>query len=354
MLLRAEAPAPMTVLPAEPTRPLNVLVTGGAGYIGSHTAHVLADRGHRPVILDDLGRGERAAVRSLPLIVGDVADRHLVAEALGDHRIDVVVHFAALKSVEESLADPVRYFRVNVGGTVALLEAMASVGVPALVLSSSCAVYGLPASLPVDEAAPFAPANPYGESKAMAERAVAWTAETTDLRAIRLRYFNAAGAALDGSNGERLSDASNLIPIVMAAALGLRPEVTINGTDYQTPDGTAIRDYVHVLDLAEAHVRAVEHLASGGPSDALNVGTGQGASVREIVELVRAVSGRPIPSRDGPRRPGDPAAVWAATDRAASVLAWQARHDLRSIVESAWRWHVTHPDGFGSDPARDG
>ena len=248
---------------------------------------------------------------------------------------------------------------VGVEGQYAVMQALVQDPGTQLLTFTGVTTYvllddGLPASLPGDEAAPFAPANPYGESKAMAERAVAWTAETTDLRAIRLRYFNAAGAALDGSNGERLSDASNLIPIVMAAALGLRPEVTINGTDYQTPDGTAIRDYVHVLDLAEAHVRAVEHLASGGPSDALNVGTGQGASVREIVELVRAVSGRPIPSRDGPRRPGDPAAVWAATDRAASVLAWQARHDLRSIVESAWRWHVTHPDGFGSDPARDG
>jgi UDP-glucose-4-epimerase GalE len=285
-------------------------------------------------------------VRDIPLVVGDVADRELVARTLRDHRVQAVIHFAALKSVEDSLRDPVGYFRANVAATLALVEAMTDAEVPLLVNSSSCAVYGTPASLPVDELAPFRPDNPYGETKATTERLLSWISSQTGLRAMSLRYFNAAGATLDASNGEDPRGATNLIPIVMAAALGRRGPVIINGTDYDTPDGTAIRDYVHVLDLAAAHVRAVEHLLDGGAPTTLNLGTGRGASVREIIELTRRASGRTIPVVEGPRRVGDPPVMVADASRALDTIGWRAEHDVESMVDSAWRWHEGHPGGF--------
>ena len=324
----------------------SVLVTGGAGYIGSHTAALLRQRGFRPVAFDSLVHGHRGAVRDLPLVVGDVADHEHVVRTLRDHQVQAVIHFAALKSVEESLRDPVGYFRANVVATLALAEAMAEAEVPVLVYSSSCAVYGTPASLPVDELAPLRPDNPYGESKATTERLLNWISDHTRLRAISLRYFNAAGAALDASNGEDPRGATNLIPIVMAAALGKRGPVVINGTDYDTPDGTAVRDYVHVLDLAAAHVRAVEHLMRGGRPITLNLGTGRGASVREIIRMTENASGRTIPIVEGPRRIGDPPAVLANPLLAMDTIGWRSEHDLESMVSSAWRWHERHPDGF--------
>jgi UDP-glucose-4-epimerase GalE len=322
-----------------------VLVTGGAGYIGSHTVARLVELGRDVVVLDDLSTGHRAAVPDAELVVGDAGDADLVTSLVRRHRIDTVVHFAAWKSVEASVRDPGGYFAANVSTSVALLRAAAAAGVGSLVFSSTCAVYGDPEELPVTEDAALGPSNPYGESKLLVERMLPWFEAGTGLRSITLRYFNAAGAALDGSNGESWDEATNLVPVVLRVAAGRDPSVRVFGTDYGTRDGTAVRDYVHVLDVAEAHVRAVDHLAAGGPSLVLNVGTGRGSSVREILDRARAVTGRAIPSQDAPRRPGDIPAVWAATDRAAQAIDWQARYGIDEILESAWRWHSMHPAG---------
>jgi len=329
---------------------VRLLVTGGAGYIGSHTVALLAEHGHDVTVLDNLERGHPAVVGAVPLVVGDVADEPLVRDLLVDRRIEAVIHFAARKSVADSLTDPGAYFGVNVGGTIALLRALRAAGVARLVFSSSCAVYGSPDRLPVTEQSPLRPENPYGETKVLVERMLPWFAGT-GLRAVSLRYFNAAGAAVDGSNGEDLRDAANLVPVVMQAALGLREAVSVFGTDYPTPDGTAIRDYVHVLDLADAHVRALDHLTDDGPSATLNIGTGSGASVREVIDAARRVTGRPIPSRDVARRRGDPPAMWADNRLAREVLGWTPRFGLDEMIESAWRWHAGHPDGHGPSPA---
>lgn len=327
---------------------MRVLVTGGAGYIGSETVRLLAARGHEPVVLDTLERGHRAAVEAAPLIVGSVADGGLVERVIREHAIDSVVHFAALKSVEASFSDPAGYFATNVGGSFALLEAMARTGLGELVYSSSCAVYGTPSDLPVRETSKLRPENPYGETKLLVERALPWF-DGPGIRSVSLRYFNAAGAALDGRHGEDWTDAPNLVPVVIKAALGRGPAVRILGSDYPTPDGTAIRDYVHVADLAEAHVLAVEALAGGLESTVLNLGTGRGSSVREVVDAVARIGGRPVPTFDAPRRAGDPAAIWADAGRAADVLGWHARHDLDTIVGTAWVWHSTHLDGYGPE-----
>ncbi len=326
---------------------MRVLVTGGAGYIGSHTVSRLVAAGHEVVVLDNLATGHAVAVGDVPLVVGDVTDPDAVERVVA-RGIDAVVHFAAHKSVAESVGAPGRYLRTNLGGTLTVLEAMARAGVERFVLSSTCAVYGTPDALPVTESTPTRPENPYGESKLMAERLLPWFERAHRIRSVALRYFNAAGAEPDGSNGEDWSAAANLVPLVMKAALGRLAAVEIYGTDYPTRDGTAIRDYVHVLDLADAHVRALEHLASGGPSAVLNLGTGRGSTVREVIATVEEVSGRPIPTIERPRRPGDPAAVWADAGAAERVLGWQARFDLREIVESAYTWHRRHPDGLGA------
>lgn len=333
---------------------MRVLVTGGAGYIGSHTANLLAQRGIAVVALDTLAHGHRAALRDVPLVVGDAGDAALVERVIGEHAIDTAIHFAAVKSVEESVADPVGTFEANVAATIGLLAGLERAGVRRLVFSSTAAVYGTPDALPVTEDAPIRPDNPYGESKALVERMLEWLDRAGHLRFVSLRYFNAAGAAPDGDNGEDWRGARNLVPLVMAVAVGRLPELAVFGTDYPTPDGTAVRDYVHVVDLAEAHVAALEHLERGGPSTVLNVGTGTGASVREVVDVARRVTGRAIPVREAARRPGDPAAVWAATDRAHEVLGWRARHDLEAIVSSAWAWASRHPDGFADAPPEAG
>ena len=324
---------------------MRVLVTGGAGYIGSETVRRLAAHGHETVVLDTLEHGHRAAVDGAPLIVGSVSDERLVERTIQEHGIEAVVHFAALKSVEESLADPARYFAVNVGGSFALLDAMTRTGVRQLVYSSSCAVYGTPSNLPVRETAELRPENPYGETKLLVERALRWY-EAAGLRSVSLRYFNAAGAALDGRHGEDWTDAPNLVPVVIKAALGAGPAVRILGSDYPTPDGTAIRDYVHVADLSDAHLAAVEALADGLPSTTLNLGTGVGSSVRQVVDAVAGVGGRGVPTIEADRRPGDPAAIWADPSLAESVLGWRAEHGLEAIVETAWRWHATHLAGY--------
>jgi UDP-glucose-4-epimerase GalE len=329
---------------------MRVLVTGGAGYIGSHTVARLAAAGHEAVVLDTLANGHPAAVPGVPLIVGDAGDRERVRPLLTEHGIDAVIHFAALKSAPGSVRDPGRYFEANVGGSLALLRAIADAGVRHLVFSSSCAVYGTPAELPVRESSPTNPDTPYGETKLMVERMARWFDGPNGLRTVSLRYFNAAGAALDGSNGEDWRHAENLVPVVLQTAAGVRPAVDVHGTDYPTRDGTAIRDYVHVLDLADAHVLALEHLVDGGASAVVDLGTGRGATVLEVVAAARAATGRDIEVRPGPRRPGDPAAIWADGALARDLLGWSARHDLDAIVASAWRWHASHPDGHGPLP----
>ena len=326
---------------------MRVLVTGGAGYIGSETVRRLTARGHQPVVLDTLEHGHRASLDGAPLVVGSIADRDLVEATLREQGIEAVIHFAALKSVEDSLSDPAAYFTTNVGGSFVLLQAMARSGVKRLVYSSSCAVYGTPSSLPVRETSELHPENPYGETKLLVERALAWFAGV-GFSAMSLRYFNAAGAAFDGRHGEDWTAAPNLVPVVIKAALGLGPPVRILGTDYPTPDGTAIRDYVHVSDLADAHLVAVEALADGQNGATLNLGTGVGSSVRAVVDAVERAADRAVPTIEAPRRAGDPAAIWADASRAEAVLGWRASHGLEEIVETAWRWHSTHPDGYGS------
>jgi UDP-glucose 4-epimerase len=330
---------------------VRVLVTGGAGYIGSHTVAVLRARGDDVVVLDTLEHGHPAAIPGAELVVGDAGDRGLVADLLGARRIEAVIHFAARKSVVESISDPGGYFEANVAGSLALMRAMGDAGVQRLVLSSTCAVYGTPDALPVDEASALRPENPYGESKLLVERMAPWFAGPSGLRTVALRYFNAAGAALDGSNGEDWDRAENLVPVVLQVAAGRRAAVDVYGTDYPTPDGTAIRDYVHVLDLADAHARAIDHLSGGGGTATLNLGSGRGASVGEVVDAARAVTGRAIETRDAPRRPGDPAAIWADGRAAREILGWAPRFDLEAIVTSAWAWHQRHPDGYGPRPA---
>ncbi len=325
---------------------MRILVTGGAGYIGSHTARHLEERGDEVVVLDSLVTGHRAAVGHLPLVVGDIRDADLVESTVRDRRIEAIVHFAALKSVEASVYDPFGYFDVNVAGTMSLARAAISGGADRLVFSSSCAVYGRPDRLPIDEGGGLAPENPYGETKLAAERLLHSLEAATGLRTIALRYFNAAGAADDGSTGEDWSGAVNLIPSVLRVAAGRDAAVHIFGTDFPTPDGTAIRDYVHVLDLAEAHAQALDHLAGGGAAAAINIGTGRGSSVREVIAAAEAVVGHAIPVVETGRRVGDPPAVWADARLASELLGWTARRDLGSILASAWRWHEAHPDGY--------
>jgi UDP-glucose-4-epimerase GalE len=319
----------------------SVLVTGGAGYIGSHACKVLARAGYQPVVLDDLSRGHRQAVRWGPLVECNITDRTTVAAALADFKISAVMHFAAYAYVGESVSDPAMYYRNNLGGTLSLLEAMRDARVDKIVFSSTCATYGIPASVPMRETTPQVPVNPYGETKLAIERALRWYGEAYRLRSVSLRYFNAAGADPDGEIGERHEPETHLIPLVLEAALGRRPHIDIYGTDYPTPDGTAIRDYIHVLDLAEAHLRALEHLEAGGKSAALNLGTGHGHSVREVVRAAETISGRPVPCRDTARRSGDPPALVADPGLAAELLDWRARmSDLETIVRTALTWHV--------------
>ena len=318
---------------------MRVLVTGGAGYIGSHVVQALEAAGHAVVVLDR--RPPRAGLfgGSVESVVGDIRDADALDALLAGSRWDGVIHLAALKSVAASVADPGSYFDVNVTGSLRLLEAVARAGVGAFVFSSSCAAYGTPASVPIREDAELHPENPYGESKVLTERMLPWFEAARGIRSMSLRYFNAAGAALDGSNGEDWREAVNLLPVVIESALGRRGPVEVFGSDYSTPDGTAIRDYIHVVDLADAHISALEALAGGAASDIVNLGTGRGASVLEIIDSVGRAAGVEVPYRLAERRPGDPAAVWADADHARQILGWSARFGLDEIVESALRWH---------------
>jgi UDP-glucose 4-epimerase len=328
---------------------MRVLVTGGAGYIGSVVAEALLARGHEVVVYDNLVRGHRDAVPDgAPLVIGDVLDAATLGSELREHRIEGVVHLAGLSLVGESMSDPARYYRVNVGGGLALLDAMHASGVGMLVFSSSAAVYGGPDKQPIEEDDPPAPTNPYGESKLVVERAIAWYGRAFELRGVSLRYFNAAGAS--ARCGERHDPETHLIPLVLHAAAGRRDAVMIYGDDYPTRDGTCVRDYVHVLDLADAHVRALDTLAAGAPSAVYNLGCGgDGYTVREVVETAAAVTGRRILTRVGPRRAGDPATLVAATGRISRELGWRPqRQDLREIIASAWQYELKRAERGGA------
>jgi len=327
---------------------MRVLVTGGAGYIGTHVVRALVERGDEVLIYDLRPPAPGGPLDGLPALEGDIRDGGLMQAALRDHGTEAVVHLAGLKSVSESLRDPSAYFDTNVRGSLTLCRAMIATGVRSLVFSSSCAVYGTPARLPVDEQLPIGPENPYGESKALVERMLRWFDRTGHLRYASLRYFNAAGAAFDGRSGEDWSTAVNLIPVVMKAALGVGGPVRVYGTDYETPDGSAIRDYIHVVDLAGAHLDALRLLTVEDRSEVINVGTGRGSSVLEVIAEVTRVSGRPVPMRTTDRRRGDPVAVWADSERARTILGWQARFGLQEIIETAWTWHLTGTGVAGS------
>ncbi|MGA0894487.1 MAG: UDP-glucose 4-epimerase GalE [Ilumatobacteraceae bacterium] len=328
-----------------------MLVTGGAGYIGSHTVRALLRDGYEVVVLDTLELGHEDALLGAPLVVGDIADGDLVSRVCRDYSVTGVVHFAAYKSVGESMHSPGKYWRNNVAGSAALLETLAACGVTAVVFSSSCSVYGTPAEVPVAENSPIDPESVYAETKAMVERMLRWYGQTSSLRSVSLRYFNAAGASDDAAIGEDWEHSINLVPVVMKAALGRRDPVEVFGTDYPTPDGTCIRDYIHVDDLAGAHLAALSYLSSGGETSAVNVGTGVGSSVLDIIRATERISGRPVPHVLGHRRAGDPVATFALPDRAEQLLGWRAQRSLDDIISTAWQWHSTHPDGYGP-PAR--
>jgi UDP-glucose 4-epimerase len=332
---------------------MHILVVGGAGYIGSHAVRYLQRAGHDIWVLDNLDLGHAAAVPQGRLIVGDLADRESLEEALRRQAIDAVMHFAAFASVPESVAEPALYYRNNVVGALNLLDAMRATGVTRIVFSSTCAVYGIPEAVPITEETPTRPINPYGFTKLVIERALTDYARAYGLGAAALRYFNACGAAEDATIGEDHTPETHIIPLVLQAALGQRTHVTITGTDYPTPDGTCIRDYIHVTDLADAHLRVLERIEPGRLL-IYNIGTGAGASVRQVVDAARRVTGREIPVVEGPRRPGDPPALVAAADAARRDLGWSPRYTaIEEIVASAWRWHSTHPQGYRQKVAQD-
>jgi UDP-glucose-4-epimerase GalE len=317
-----------------------ILITGGAGYVGSHCAKALAATGHEGIVFDNLLFGHRDFVRWGELIEGDIRDAAALAAVFAAYRIDAVMHFAALASVGESVTAPGRYYDVNVHGTRLLLDAMVHADVRVIVFSSSCAIYGQPDRVPISESTRLNPINPYGFTKLVCERMMDDFGSAHGLKSARLRYFNAAGAEPTAEVGEDHNPEESLIPLALDAALGVRPEVLVFGTDYPTPDGTALRDYVHVCDLARAHVLALRHLLDGGETLAVNLGSGQGVSVRQVIDMVREITGRDVLARDSPRRPGDPSVLLADPKKAREVLGWAPeRSDLATIIADAWRWH---------------
>ncbi len=320
-----------------------ILVTGGAGYIGSHCCKALGAAGYEVVVVDNLVYGHADAVKWGPLEQGDISDGAFLDRVFAYYRPAAVIHFAAYAYVGESVTDPSKYYRNNVGGTLSLLEAMWRAGVGRLVFSSTCATYGIPATVPIPEASPQFPINPYGRTKLVAEHMLSDFERAHGLRSIALRYFNAAGADPEGEIGERHDPESHLIPLALDAVAGTGSALTVNGEDYDTPDGTCVRDFIHVTDLADAHVRAMAHLLNGRASDQVNLGTGKGSSIRDVMDAVEKVVGRPVPYSLGPRRPGDPPALVADPDRARSLLGWTPKlSDLDTIVRTAWAWHQRH------------
>jgi UDP-glucose-4-epimerase GalE len=328
--------------------PRAVLVTGGAGYIGSHAAKALHRAGYRVVVYDNFVAGHREAVKFGELVEGDITDAAAVGRTLREHEIAAVMHFAAFLDVGESVREPARYYRNNVGGALAVLEAMAAQSVTRFVFSSTCATYGEPIETPIAETHPQHPINAYGETKLAVERALPHFERAHGIHAVALRYFNAAGADPDGEIGEDHAPEIHIIPRAIEAATGGRG-LQVFGDDYPTPDGTCLRDYIHVADLAEAHVRALEAVVETGKSGAYNLGTGHPHSVKDVITAVETVTGRPVPWTLAPRRPGDPAVLYAAPHKAQNELHWKPRFPgLDTIVGHAWNWHRTHPHGYGS------
>ena len=334
------------ISPLAASKPGVVLVTGGAGYIGSHAVKALRQAGFEAVIYDNLSAGHRQAALGAPLIQGDIGDVAAVRRALRETGASAVMHFAAWLSVPDSVRDPVGYYRNNVTGTLGTLEAMAAEGVKTFVFSSTCAVYGEPIETPLRETHPTAPINAYGQTKLAIEQALPHIEAAHGIRSIRLRYFNAAGADPDGELGEDHLPEIHIIPRTIESIVGGAP-LKLFGEDYPTPDGTCLRDYIHVTDLADAHVRALARLQDGGPSASYNLGTGRPSSVKAVIAAVEKATGRRAVVEKAPRRPGDPAALFAAAERAHADLGWAPQRSLETIVADAWRWHAAHPHGFG-------
>ena len=336
---------------AEKPPPMNLFVTGGAGYVGSHCVRALCDAGHGVVVLDNLSQGHRSAVDPRATFVeGDLSDTSLLRSLLSADGVDGVMHFAAHLDVAESVRNPLKYYDNNVTNTIGLLTAMRDAGVKRLVFSSTCAIYGEPRSVPIAEEAAQAPINPYGHTKLAMEWAMRDSAEAWGLGGCALRYFNAAGAAADATIGEDHNPETHLVPVVLQVALGRRESVYVFGDDYPTPDGTCLRDYIHVEDLAAAHLRAIETQPIG-LFRCYNVGTGRPASVREVIEAARCVTGHAIPVKITSRRPGDPAQLYADPTKIKAELNWSPRYtDIARIVETAWAWHQDHPCGYGDGP----
>ncbi|OWK47031.1 UDP-glucose 4-epimerase GalE [Fimbriiglobus ruber] len=326
---------------------MRILVTGGAGYIGSHTVKLLLARGHDVTVFDNLSMGHKQAVPADRLVVGDLRDADQVDHLLMVNRIEAVIHFAASAFVGESVTNPAKYYQNNLLNSLNLLDRVRRQGVTRFVFSSTCATYGVPETVPITETTPQAPINPYGNTKLAFEKMLADYAPAYNIGFTALRYFNASGAAADGTIGEDHDPETHLIPIVLQAALGRRPHVEIFGTDYPTPDGTCVRDYIHVEDLAAAHLLALEHIRPGAGAF-YNVGIGTGYSVREVIRTAEEVTGKRISVKEGTRRAGDPPALVAGADKIRQELGWQpAFTTLRPIVESAWNWHKAHPNGYG-------
>ena len=328
---------------------MNILVTGGAGYIGSHTVRALAAaEGLTPVVFDNLSTGHAESVpEGVTLVKGDIHDIDFVAKTLETYKIDGVIHFAAYSLVGESMVDPAKYYTNNVEGTLHLLLGMQKAGVSKIVFSSTAAVYGEPSKTPIEEDFPHNPTNVYGRTKLVIEHMMRDFTNAYGLSYVALRYFNAAGAALDGTIGEDHNPESHLIPLILKTAQGVRDHIAIYGTDYPTPDGTCIRDDIHVTDLAQTHILAVQYLMNGGESDIFNLGNGIGYSVREVIETARAVTGHSIPAIETERRAGDPARLVASSEKARKILGWNPIHNsLEEIIASAWNWHKNHPNGY--------
>ncbi len=322
---------------------MKIFVTGGAGYIGSICVEQMLDRGHEVTVFDNLSEGHRAAVDSRAIFYeADLADADAVMRAMREAAPEAVMHFAANALVGESMTNPSKYFRNNTANGINLLDAMTTLGVKKIVFSSTCATFGIPEKMPIDESPPQRPINPYGESKLMFERILRWYGEIHGLCFTALRYFNAAGASEKFGEDHRIE--THLIPNILKVALGQRESVDIYGTDYPTPDGTCIRDYIHILDLADAHIRALDRTES----DFFNIGTGGGTSVREVIDCCRRITGRDIPAVERPRRAGDPPRLIAGSDKIRTVLGWEPRFQgVEAIVTSAWNWHREHPHGYG-------